>query len=44
MEDPHITEHVDSDEEDQEDFVIKPGDNLIAVAKVDKVLRFLTQI
>uniref|UniRef100_A0A915Q0H1 Anaphase-promoting complex subunit 4 WD40 domain-containing protein n=1 Tax=Setaria digitata TaxID=48799 RepID=A0A915Q0H1_9BILA len=36
MEDPHITTYVDSDEEDQEDFEIKPDDNLVAVAKVDK--------
>ncbi|VDK58883.1 unnamed protein product, partial [Gongylonema pulchrum] len=38
MEDPDITNHVDSDEEDKEDFEIKPDDNLVAVAKVVKRL------
>ncbi|VIO88292.1 Uncharacterized protein BM_BM4703 [Brugia malayi] len=36
LEDPHITTYVNSDEEDQEDFEIKPDDNLVAVAKVYK--------
>ncbi|VDM92415.1 unnamed protein product [Onchocerca ochengi] len=36
MEDPHITTYVNSDEEDKEDFEIRPDDNLVAVAKVYK--------
>jgi hypothetical protein len=38
FEDPYITQHVDSDEEEEkEDFMIKPVDNLVAVAKIVKV-------
>ncbi|VDM43951.1 unnamed protein product [Toxocara canis] len=37
LEDPYITHHVDSDEEeDKEDFEIKPDDNLVAIAKINK--------
>uniref|UniRef100_A0A9J2PL19 Anaphase-promoting complex subunit 4 WD40 domain-containing protein n=1 Tax=Ascaris lumbricoides TaxID=6252 RepID=A0A9J2PL19_ASCLU len=37
LEDPYITRHVDSDEEeDKEDFEIKPDDNLVVVAKINK--------
>ncbi|VDO47912.1 unnamed protein product [Onchocerca flexuosa] len=38
MEDPHITTYVNSDEEDQEDFEIRPDDNLVAVAKNEYTL------
>ncbi|GMT22050.1 hypothetical protein PFISCL1PPCAC_13347 [Pristionchus fissidentatus] len=35
--DPYITNHDDSDEEDEkDDFIIRPDDNLIVAAKVDK--------
>ncbi|KAF8373776.1 hypothetical protein PRIPAC_80205, partial [Pristionchus pacificus] len=35
--DPYITNHDDSDEEDEkDDFVIRPDDNLIVAAKVDQ--------
>lgn len=38
LEDPYITRHVNSDEEeDKEDFEIKPDDNLVVVAKINKV-------
>uniref|UniRef100_A0A914ZBI6 Periodic tryptophan protein 1 n=1 Tax=Parascaris univalens TaxID=6257 RepID=A0A914ZBI6_PARUN len=37
LEDPYITRYVDSDEEeDKEEFEIKPDDNLVAVAKINK--------
>ena len=36
--DPYITQQVDSDEEEEkDDILIKPDDNLVAVAKVVKV-------
>lgn len=39
LDDPYITQHVDSDEEEErEDFLIKETDNLLAVAKIQKVL------
>lgn len=35
--DPYFTEHVDSDAEDEKDeFEIRPDDNLVAVAKINK--------
>ncbi|MFH4981036.1 hypothetical protein AB6A40_007745 [Gnathostoma spinigerum] len=36
LDDPYITNHVDSDDEDAEDFKIQSNDNYVAVAKVDK--------
>lgn len=36
LEDPFITSHVDSDEEEKDDFEIRPNDNLVVVAKTVK--------
>ncbi|ETN69316.1 WD domain, G-beta repeat protein [Necator americanus] len=34
--DPYVTLHVDSDEEEKEEIEVKPEDNLVALAKIDK--------
>lgn len=36
FDDPYITNHVESDDEEREDFEIKPDDNLVAIAKINK--------
>ncbi|VDM96277.1 unnamed protein product [Thelazia callipaeda] len=36
MEDPHVTTQVDSDEEEREDFQVKPDDNFVVVGKIFK--------
>lgn len=38
--DPYVTLHVDSDDEEKEDIEIKPADNLVVLSKIDRV-RFL---
>ncbi|RCN36686.1 WD domain, G-beta repeat protein [Ancylostoma caninum] len=34
--DPYVTLHVDSDEEEKEEIEIKPEDNMVALAKIDR--------
>ncbi|KAK5983575.1 Periodic tryptophan protein 1 [Trichostrongylus colubriformis] len=34
--DPYVTLHVDSDEEEKEEIEVKPEDNLVALAKIDR--------
>ncbi|WKX94717.1 hypothetical protein Q1695_011745 [Nippostrongylus brasiliensis] len=36
VDDPYVTLHVDSDEEEKEEIEVKPEDNLLAVAKIDR--------
>ncbi|KHJ98570.1 WD domain, G-beta repeat protein [Oesophagostomum dentatum] len=36
VDDPYVTLHVDSDEEEKEEIEVKPDDNMVALAKIDK--------
>ncbi|KAK6057557.1 WD domain, G-beta repeat protein [Cooperia oncophora] len=36
VDDPYVTLHVDSDEEEKEEIEVKPDDNLVALAKIDR--------
>ncbi|KAK6016153.1 hypothetical protein OSTOST_18367, partial [Ostertagia ostertagi] len=36
VDDPYVTLHVDSDEEEKEEIEVKPEDNLVALAKIDR--------
>ncbi|VDM58952.1 unnamed protein product [Angiostrongylus costaricensis] len=36
MDDPYVTLHIDSDEEEKEEIEVKPEDNMVALAKVQR--------
>ncbi|VDN35680.1 unnamed protein product, partial [Cylicostephanus goldi] len=36
VDDPYVTLHVDSDEEEKEEIEVKPEDNMAVLAKIDR--------